>query len=115
MAKSYAHQIEIDFGEPEPIKLTIQTTQDGDRVTRETAQREADQQHAESQQIKIGENAIKFFAIVRPPVLGLFNTVKRYLTPRGGWTNDRAKARMFPTWAEADKANGRHKDLIEEV
>jgi hypothetical protein len=43
-------QIEINWGEPEPFALIIQTAQDGDRIAAREAQFQADQQAAEKQQ-----------------------------------------------------------------
>ncbi len=45
-----APQLEVKWDKPEPFALVVQQTTDGDRVTREQAQREADKQHSEKQQ-----------------------------------------------------------------
>lgn len=53
MAKKHkAKQVEITFDKPEPFKLEVQQTTDGDRVARQAAQTDADKQHAEQQQTK---------------------------------------------------------------
>jgi hypothetical protein len=48
--KHRIHQHEIQWDEPEAFTLVPQTTLDGDRIAKERAQREADQQAAEKQQ-----------------------------------------------------------------
>jgi hypothetical protein len=50
MKKSKSKQIDIQWAEPESFALAFQQTTDGERMVREQAQSQADQQHAEQQQ-----------------------------------------------------------------
>ena len=53
MAKLKARQIEVRFDKPEPFKLVVQTTTDGDRVVREKEQLEADRKASEEKQKRL--------------------------------------------------------------
>lgn len=43
-------QLEVTFDQPDPFTLKVKETQDGDRIAREKAQREADRAASDSQQ-----------------------------------------------------------------
>lgn len=43
-------QIDITFDKPEPFALKVQQTKDGDRITREAQQRQADKAESEKHQ-----------------------------------------------------------------
>jgi hypothetical protein len=56
MSRHKAHkakQLEVNWGMPEAFALAIQTTIDGDRITREQQQREADHKEAEENQLQL--------------------------------------------------------------
>lgn len=50
MKKHKSQQMEVQWAEPEPFALAIQSAQDGDRIAAKKKQSQADKQEAEKQQ-----------------------------------------------------------------
>lgn len=53
MKQHKARHLEIRFDKPEPFALVVQTTQDGERITKEQQQAQADKREQDKQQLAL--------------------------------------------------------------
>jgi hypothetical protein len=52
-SKSKPRQLEVQWDKPEPFKLHVEQTTDGDRITREASQQQADRNESAKNQTRI--------------------------------------------------------------